>query len=225
MHNLAKNDLFEEGSSTILFEPKELINFQVAWDWQKEWQNKLFLDQTMSQAIWILEHFNCYTLGRSSTTDNLHFDIENPPFELFKIDRGGEVTHHLPGQLVIYLVLDLQRYKPDLNWYLRQLESVLIDVLDGLGLSGYRVNGMTGGWCNNQKVGSIGISCRRWITQHGMSLNVDCDLSGFENIIPCGLKNHSTGCLSKWIPGLKMDDVRLLMKKYLAKRFGLLWTY
>ncbi len=225
MHNLAKNDLVEEGSSTILFEPKELINFQVAWDWQKEWQKKLFADPTQKQAIWILEHSCCYTLGRGATKNNLHFDIEDPPFELFRIDRGGEVTHHVPGQLVVYLVLDLGRYKRDLGWYLRQLENVLIDVLDGLGLYGYRINGMTGVWCNNEKVGSIGISCRRWITQHGMSLNVNCDLSGFNDIVPCGLKTYPIGCLEKWLPGLRTEEVRSLMKKCLAKHFGLLWTY
>ena len=225
MHNLAKNDLLEEGSSTILFEPKELIDFQIAWDWQKDWQKKLFTEQTQKQAIWMLEHFSCYTLGRSASIENLHFDIKNPPFDLFRIDRGGEVTHHVPGQLVVYLVLDLARYKTDLNWYLRQLEDVLIDVLDGIGLSGYRINGMTGVWCNNEKVGSIGISCRRWITQHGLSLNVDCDLSGFNNIVPCGLKGYPTGCLKKWRPDLRMEEVRFLMKKCLSKRFGLLWTY
>ena len=132
MRNLAKNNLIEGGPSTILFEPKELIDFQIAWDWQKDWQKKLFTEQTQKQAIWMLEHFSCYTLGRGSTTENLHFDIKNPPFDLFRIDRGGEVTHHVPGQLVVYLVLDLARYKKDLNWYLRQLEDVLIDVLDGI---------------------------------------------------------------------------------------------
>ncbi len=225
MHNLAKNDLFEKVSPTILFEPKELINFQVAWAWQKEWQQNLLNKQTNEQAIWMLEHLSCYTLGRGASKDNLLFDSQNPPFELFQIDRGGEVTYHVPGQLVVYLVLDLCRYKTDLNWYLRQLEHVLIDVLDGLGLYGYQIKGMTGVWCENEKVGAIGISCRRWITQHGLSLNVDCDLSGFDEIVPCGLKNYRTGSLRKWIPSLKMEEVRFLMKKSLKKRFGLLWTY
>jgi len=172
----------------------------------------------------MLQHLHCYTLGRGATESNLLFDVSNPPFDLYRIDRGGEVTYHLPGQLVVYLVFDLRRYKTDLNWYLRELENVLIDVLDGLGLHGYTKKGMTGIWCKGEKVASIGISCRRWITQHGMALNVDCELSGFEKIVPCGLDGCQIGRLKKWLPNLKMEEVRFLMKKSLEKHFGLFWT-
>ncbi|AAP99444.1 MULTISPECIES: lipoyl(octanoyl) transferase LipB [Prochlorococcus] len=223
MHNLVINDLPEEGLPTALFEPSELIDFKIAWDWQRKWQEKLLAEPSNKQAVWMLEHFDCYTLGRGASEDNLLFDVEKPPIDFYRIDRGGDVTHHLPGQLVVYLVLDLRRYKTDLDWYLRQLENVLLDVLDGLGLNGYRINGMTGVWCNGKKVASIGISCRRWITQHGIALNVDCDLLGFNQIVPCGLKDYQTGRLNSWLPKLQMKEVRFLMKKSLNKRFGLLW--
>ncbi len=225
MHNVAINHLTEEGAPTTLFEPSELIDFQLAWNWQKEWQEKLFLDPFSPQAVWILQHFPCYTLGRGATEDNLLFNFNKPPLDCYRIDRGGEVTHHLPGQLVVYLTLNLRRYKTDLDWYMRELENVLIDLLKDLGLNGYRVNGMTGVWCNNLKVASIGIGCRRWITQHGMSLNVDCDLLGFNRIVPCGLKGFKTGRLVNWLPNLKMEEVHRLLKLRLNKRFGLLWTY
>ncbi len=223
MHNLAINDLTEKSSSAILFEPSELIDFQIAWDWQKKWQVSLMSDPSCSQAVWILEHFDCYTLGRGASEKNLLFDIYNPPSPLYRIDRGGEVTHHAPGQLVIYLVMNLQLYKKDLNWYLRELESVLIDVLKSLGLHGYKLNDMTGVWCEGQKVASIGIGCRRWITLHGMALNVNCDLEGFHQIVPCGVDGLKTGRLSQWIPDVEIKEVTSLMKKSLNKHFGLLW--
>ncbi len=224
MHNLVINHLPEEAHPAILFESSELIDFEIGWNLQREWQEKLLLDPSSKQAVWILQHFACYTLGRGASEENLLFDLENPPFDSYRIDRGGEVTFHVPGQLVVYLVLNLRRYQTDLNWYLRQLENVLIDVLQSLGLNGYRIQGMTGVWCNGEKVASIGISCRRWITLHGMALNVDCDLSGFDQIVPCGLNGFKTGKLSKWLPTLKMKEVHSLMKISLKKHFGLLWT-
>ncbi len=223
MHNLAINYLTEDGSSTILFEPSELIEFQDSWDLQREWQEKLLLDSSCNQAVWMLQHLPCYTLGRGSSEKNLLFDINKPPFNLFRINRGGEVTHHLPGQLVVYLVLDLHRYKTDLNWYIRTLENVLIDVLNDLGLNAHKIDGMTGVWCQGEKVGFIGIGCRRWITQHGIALNVDCDLSGFQKIVPCGLHGHKIGRISTWLPKVKMSEVRNLMKDNLSKRLGFLW--
>ena len=119
------------------------------------------------------------------------------------------MTHHLPGQLVVYPVLNLHRYQLDLNWYLRKLEQVVLDVLKELGLSGYRINGLTGIWIDGCKVASIGVSCRRWVTQHGFALNVDCDLAGFDQIVPCGLSGTCIGSLDTWLPGLKVKDVAI----------------
>ncbi len=219
--NLDITYLSGQHSKTFVFEPKGLVDFKTAWDWQREWQQRLLEDETSPQAIWLLEHMNCYTLGRGADEANLLFDSRYPPEELFRIDRGGEVTYHLPGQLVAYLVLDLRTYKTDLNWYLRQLEQVAMDVLQNLGLPGKRMNGLTGIWCNGYKVASIGIGCRRWITQHGLALNVDCDLKGFDQIIPCGLKKSPVGRLSNWIPELKVSDVKPILKQCLNTNLGL----
>ena len=142
---------------------------------------------------------------------------------MYRIDRGGEVTHHLPGQLVVYPVLDLQRRCPDLHWYMRQLEQVLIDVLEHLGLQGERQPGLTGIWLDNLKVAAIGVGCRRWITQHGLALNIDCDMAGFGQITACGLEGQAVGRLADLRPGLTVAQVQPLMRDAFAARFDLAW--
>ena len=170
-----------------------------------------------------LQHQTCYTLGRGASEEYRHFDPADPPAPLYRIDRGGEVTHHLPGQLVAYPVLDLQRRTPDLHWYLRQLEQVVLDVLAELGLEGQRLPGLTGLWLDNRKVAAIGVGCRRWITQHGLALNVDCSMQGFERVTPCGLTGRAVGRLADWLPGLTSAEVQPLLRQALAHRFGLVW--
>ncbi len=201
-----------------------MVPFEIAWNWQKAWQLKLLNDLNSPQAVWLLEHPSCFTLGRGASEANLLFEASSSTNFLHRIDRGGEVTHHLPGQLVVYPVLDLRRYKTDLNWYLRQLEQVILDVMTSLNLSGERVNGLTGVWLEGAKVAAVGVGCRRWITQHGLALNINCELTGFNEIIPCGIKGCTVGKLSSWLPGLKVADVKPLIKDSLSNRFGLVWT-
>ena len=137
--------------------------------------------------------------------------------------KRQEVTHHAPGQLVVYPVLDLRRRRTDLHWYLRELEQVVIDVLQVLGLQGERIEGLTGVWLEHHKVAAIGVGCRRWITQHGLAVNVNCDLEGFGAVVPCGLEGRPVGRLCDWIPGLELMSVQGLMCDALAARFGLIW--
>ena len=205
----------------FLFEPEYFVPYEAAWNWQRDWQKSLLMGRCSSPAVWLLQHSNCYTLGRGASESNLLFDIKKPPWPVFRIDRGGEVTHHLPGQLVVYPVLDLHLYKKDLDWYLRQLEQVLIEVINQFGLKGERIPGKTGLWVEGRKVASIGVGCRRWITQHGFALNVNCDLQGFNHIIPCGLKGDVMGSLEEWIPGIKVFEVQRLIQVSLAKHFSL----
>lgn len=210
-------------SAAFLFECSELVPLETALGWQRQWQQHLFAKPLAPQAVWLLQHPSCYTLGRGASETNLLFDAKDPPAALHRIDRGGEVTHHLPGQLVAYPVLDLRRHQTDLHWYLRQLEQVLIDVLVVLGLAGERLHGLTGLWLEGHKVAAIGVGCRRWITQHGLALNVDCDLEGFSSVVPCGLANHPVARLNQWIPGLTVAEVQPLLSQSLSERFGLLW--
>ena len=214
----------EHPAGAFLFEPSVKIPFERAWRDQQLWQQRLLEEPSAPEAVWLLQHPACYTLGRGASTQHLHFDPNEPPAPLHRIDRGGDVTHHLPGQLVAYPVLNLQRHIPDLHWYLRQLEHVVMDVLGDLGLQGECLPGLTGVWVKGCKVAAIGVGCRRWITQHGLALNVDCDLEGFAEITPCGLVGHQVGRLCDWLPGLKVSDVQLLLRQSLAARFHLAWT-
>ncbi len=211
----------EKPFKTFIFEPTDLVPIEQSWDWQQEWQKMLLADPLGPQALWLLQHENCYTLGQGANESNLLFDLENPPAKIYRLNRGGEVTQHLPGQLVAYLVLDLKRYQTDLDWYLRQLEETLIDVLKLLDLVGERIEGLTGLWIEGKKVASIGIGGRRWITQHGLALNINCDLSGFSQIVPCGIRGKEVARLDYWIPGLKVSDVQPLIRRSFVERFDL----
>jgi lipoate-protein ligase B len=139
---------------------------------QRQLQGRLLADPAAPQAALLLEHEPCYTLGRGADPGFLRFDPADPPLPLHRIDRGGEVTHHAPGQLVLYPVLNLQRHGADLHRYLRALEQVVIDLLAELGLTGERSPGHTGVWLAGAKVAAIGVGARRWISQHGLALNV-----------------------------------------------------
>ena len=214
------------GSAAFLFQPAQLVPFKQAWDLQRCWQDRLLNESATDadpEAVWLLQHPRCYTLGRGASEAHLLFDPEHPPAPLHRIDRGGEVTHHAPGQLVVYPVLDLRRRRTDLHWYLRELEGVVIDVLELLGLRGERIEGLTGVWLEHHKVAAIGVGCRRWITQHGLAVNVNCDLEGFGAVVPCGLEGRPVGRLCDWIPGLELMSVQGLMCDALAARFGLIW--
>jgi lipoyl(octanoyl) transferase len=208
-------------SDAILLEPLGPVAFEQAWQQQRQQQQRLLADPGGPAAVLLLEHQPCYTLGRGGDPAFLRFDPANPPYPLFRIDRGGEVTHHCPGQLVLYPVLNLQHHGADLHHYLRSLEQVVLDVLAALGLAGERSSGQTGVWLEGRKVAAIGVGARRWISQHGVALNVDCDLAGFAAIVPCGIADRPVGRLVDWIPGLSCASVRPLLLHAVAVRFGL----
>lgn len=143
-------------------------------------------------VLLLVEHEPVVTLGRGTKADSL----PTPPDELrargipvFEVERGGDVTYHGPGQLVGYPIIDLRRHRPDLHWYLRQLEAGLIDALDGLGIAGSRVAGLTGVWVHGRKIASIGVHVKQWVTFHGFALNVTTQLEAFDLIVPCGIKD------------------------------------
>lgn len=138
----------------------------------------------------LVEHDPVVTLGRSTKPSSLPVapaDLPAHGVELFEIERGGDVTFHGPGQLVGYPIVDLQQLKPDLHWYLRQLEGGLIDALGTMGILGERSQGQTGVWVGPRKIASIGVHVKKWITFHGFALNIMTDLKYFELIVPCGI--------------------------------------
>lgn len=162
----------------------------------------------LSDLLILLEHPPVYTLGTGSDVKFIKFNHANTDWELHRTERGGEVTYHCPGQLVGYPILNLRYYQQDLHWYLRQLEAVIIRVLANYGLKGDRVSGLTGVWLDGKKVAAIGIKVRRWITMHGFALNVCPDLTGFEQIIPCGIEDKPVGSLAQFIPDITVEQVR-----------------
>lgn len=205
----------------ILFEFERLVPFERAWHAQRQLQQRLLLQPEGPDAVILLQHEPCYTLGRGADPGFLRFDPANPPLPLHRIDRGGEVTHHCPGQLVLYPVLNLQRHGADLHLYLRRLEQVGIDLLAEYGLAAERLAGLTGVWLEGRKLAAIGVGAKRWISQHGLALNVDCDLAGFSRVVPCGLADRPVGRLLDWRPQLTAAAVAPRLLAVFADRFGL----
>jgi lipoyl(octanoyl) transferase len=210
----------DTNGSAILYQPPAPVPFAQAWAWQRSLQERLLADPAGPEAVLLLEHEACYTLGRGASTGHLGFDPADPPLPLFRIDRGGEVTHHAPGQLVLYPVLNLQRHGADLHHYLRSLEQVVIDLLAGLGLRGERQEGLTGVWLEGRKLAALGVGARRWISQHGLALNVNCDLAGFDAILPCGL-SRPVGRLADWRPDLSAADLAAPLLEQFGRQFQL----
>ena len=143
-----------------------------------------------SDVLLLVEHPDVITLGRGTHPSSLPHDpptLRRLGYQVHEIERGGDVTYHGPGQLVGYPILDLQRHRPDLHWYLRRLEAVLIDALATFDVPGERVEGLTGVWTRGRKIASIGIHVKQWVTFHGFALNVTTDLSRFDSIVPCGI--------------------------------------
>jgi lipoyl(octanoyl) transferase len=172
------------------------------------------------------EHPPVYTLGQGATLEFLKFDpTVEKNWELHRVERGGEVTYHCPGQLVCYPILNLRHYRQDLHWYLRQLEEVLIQLLSIYGLKGDRIAGMTGVWLEGRKVAAIGIKVSRWITMHGFALNVCPDLTGFERIVPCGIADKPVGSLAQFIPGITMEQVLQDIATVFSDVFGVELNY
>ena len=169
------------------------IGYTDALEWQRQLRDarvqRLRDDgPSLPDTLLLVQHPPVYTLGTASTLDNLRSDT--PPFELHRTERGGEVTYHGPGQLVLYPILDLREYRQDVHWYMRSLEEVALRTLGSLGLPGERVEGLTGAWVRGAKVCAIGVKLSRWVTMHGLALNVCPDLSHFGHIVPCGIADR-----------------------------------
>ena len=140
----------------------------------------------------LVEHDPVVTLGRGTRAESLPLtrpELERRGVEVFEVERGGDVTFHGPGQLVGYPVLDLRHHREDLHWYLRRLEAGLIGALGELGVPAGPNPGLTGVWTRGRKIASIGIHVKQWVTFHGFALNVSTDLSYFDLIVPCGIRD------------------------------------
>lgn len=177
------------------------IPYTTAWQWQKDvikqYMKLLRENKGTRDLLLLVEHPPVYTLGRGADKENVKFDMESTDFEIHRIERGGQVTYHGPGQLVGYPMIDLRHYKQDLHWYLRRIEDVLLTVLQSYGFEGEREDDFTGVWVNGGKIAAIGINVSRWVTMHGFSLNVNVDLDGFNHIVPCGIEDRPVTSLQQ----------------------------
>lgn len=148
--------------------------------------------KTTEDLLLLVEHEPVVTLGRGTRAPSLPLppaELERRGIPVYEVERGGDVTFHGPGQLVGYPILDLRQHKEDLHWYLRSLEAALIGALDTLGIAAGPNPGLTGVWTRGRKLASIGIHVKQWVTFHGFALNVHTDLSYFDLIVPCGIRD------------------------------------
>ena len=178
-------------------------------------------------SLLLLEHASVYTLGRRATLANLRFDATaaDCPHAIHRVERGGEVTWHGPGQLVGYPILDLTRepHRKDLNWYLRRIEATLIDTLGHYGVEAVRDDAGTGVWVGDAKIAAMGLSASRWVTMHGFALNVEPDMASFGRIVPCGIEDRPVTSLRTVLgdSSPSLPDVRVTLLRHFAASFEL----
>ena len=184
-------------------------------------------DAADEDSLLLLEHASVYTLGRRATLANLRFDATaaDCPHAIHRVERGGEVTWHGPGQLVGYPILDLTRepHRKDLNWYLRQIEATLIDTLGHYGVKAVRDDAGTGVWVGDAKIAAMGLSASRWVTMHGFALNVEPDMASFGRIVPCGIEDRPVTSLRAVLGAAcpSLPEVRATLLRHFASSFEL----
>ena len=174
------------------------------------------------ELVWLLEHPEIYTRGTSANEDEL---LRKPRFPVFETGRGGRYTYHGPGQRVIYVMLDLRRRGSDIRAYVRDLEQWLIDSLVDFGLNAERRLGRVGIWIPRDdgceaKIGAIGVRVRRWVSFHGVSLNVEPNLDHYSDIVPCGVLDHGVTSIADLGLKIKMSDVDFVLRQNFEKNFG-----
>ena len=224
----------------VIFKDLGTLDYKACWDYQE----KLF-DSTVQLKIQnrnnntsyptqnhllFVEHPNVYTLGKSGDENNLLLNItelQKKDASYYKINRGGDITYHGPGQLVAYPILDLDNFFTDIHKYLRFLEEVIILTIAEYGVKGERIAGETGVWLDStipakaRKICAYGVRCSRWVTMHGLGFNVNADLNYFKNIIPCGLQNKSVTSLNAevGIDEVNMNEIKEKLKKHFCALF------
>jgi len=170
-------------------------------------------------ALLLLEHPPVYTLGRGADPAHLGLATETG-VPIVRTHRGGQVTYHGPGQLVGYPILDLRRRRPDVRWYLRTLEDLLVAALGDLGIVAERRAGLTGVWVGPRKIASIGVALRRWVSWHGFAVNVGRDLGGFDAITPCGIAGVQMTSVAREGGTASLDTVRDVVLARFLETFG-----
>ena len=184
--------------------------YKQVWNLQKTLQNKL-IDGVKRDCLILVEHEPVYTLGKNADPNHL-LQSRDKSINVYNIERGGDITFHGPGQLVVYPILNLAHYKKSISWYMRSLEQLIINVLEKFEIKGNRVKGYTGVWVGDKKIAAQGVRLSRWVTMHGFSINVNTDLSFYDGIIPCGIFDYGLTSIEKELNTTQeMDEVKLLV--------------
>jgi len=160
-------------------------SFQPVWDLQKM-IHAARVENRIPDVVLLLEHDPVYTFGKNANRDHL-LPSYSKDADVISIDRGGDVTFHGPGQLIVYPILNLRDYRKSVSWYMRSLEEVVILTLKEFGIESHIRDGMTGVWIDDEKICAMGVRLSRWVSMHGLALNLDTDLAYFNGIIPCGI--------------------------------------
>ncbi|MBB6609783.1 lipoyl(octanoyl) transferase LipB [Pontibacter sp. Tf4] len=225
----------------IQFQRLGLIDYKEAWDYQdklftgildlKSRNRNLPEDAQVQTPNYLLfcSHPHVYTLGKSGHEENLLIDeqgLQEKGATFYKINRGGDITYHGPGQIVGYPILDLDNFFTDIHKYLRFLEEAVILTLEEYGITAGRIQGLTGVWLDHEeqkdprKICAMGVKCSRWVTMHGFAFNINTDLDYFSNIVPCGINDKKVTSLAKElnheVPETEVEEKLL---KHLAHLF------
>lgn len=230
-------------SKQVYYEDLGLIDYQQCWDYQENIFKKTVAtklanrkedknDPTFNHLIFC-EHPHVYTLGKSGDQSHLLIDektLAERGAKFYKINRGGDITYHGPGQLVVYPILDLDHFFTDIHKYLRLLEEAVILTLAEFNIKAGRVEGLTGVWINfdndlpAKKICAMGVKCSRWVTMHGLALNIFPNLSYFNNIVPCGIPDKAVTSMKEELPvdankELNMEAVKTVLLQKLTDLF------
>jgi len=225
----------------VTFQDLGLIDYQEAWDYQEKLFAETIIVKTQNRNLpaeeqiptpnYLLfcQHSHVYTLGKSGKQDHLLLnedDLIEKDARYYRINRGGDITYHGPGQLVGYPILDLDNFFTDIHLYMRMLEESVILTLKDYGIDGGRITGLTGVWIdhleqkNPRKICAFGVKSSRWVTMHGLALNVNTDLTYFGNIVPCGIQDKAvTSMAVETGYDINMNEVSDKLKNYLARLF------
>lgn len=225
----------------VIFQDWGEVSYEEAWDRQEGLFSDIIRQKTENRVnqtqlptnnyLIFTEHPHVYTLGKSGKEENLLLDesgLEEKHATYHRIDRGGDITYHGPGQIVGYPILDLDNFFTDIHLYLRTLEEAIMKTLGDYGLQGGRYPGFTGVWLDPddpikaRKICAMGVRASRWVTMHGFALNVNTDLSYFGNIVPCGIENKGVTSLQQELGHpLDMAEVKARIKAHLGELFSM----
>ncbi len=196
--------MIEAQTDQILVQNIGQKSYKAVWDLQKEMQQQRIKGE-IDDTLILVEHDPVYTLGKNANEDHL-LQSRDESIDVFNIERGGDITFHGPGQLVVYPILDLSNYKKSVSWYMRTLEQVLIDTLIEFKITAQRNDGLTGVWVGDEKIAALGVRISRWVTMHGFALNVNPDLSFYDGIIPCGIFDHGVTSMEQLLGETQNND-------------------